>query len=501
MKYISLIPVLFILSCANKQTKIDQQEVSAPVATAIKNEIQKNASEHLQVVREAHDTDIKDGQVIGSSSIDKGDHHSEHTYFLYGAEHLKLENYYFDIPVVYNKSVQSWINYFLGRGKKHFVRYAERAGRYAPVLSTILEDYGMPKDLIFLAMAESGFQNKAKSWAKAVGPWQFMPFTGRKFGLSIDWYLDERRDPIKATIAAASYLKFLYEKFGSWELAMAGYNAGEGKIGRAIRRYRTKNFWKIRRGRYLKKETKNYVPKIMALAILGKNLSSFGFNKISFDRPLDFDEIEVGPLTDLYTIAQDLGTNFNTLHILNPELLRWVTPPGRSKYKLRVPIGKRVAYNDCCISKDYTAKNFQVYKIKGRRGAKLSDVAKKFKIKRKEVLEGLNGITSKRRLPRGSEVILPFRDNHNRKERMYSDLYELPSKRILRRRRYASRIRRAKRRGKLISNPSFYHTVSKGDTLWSIAREHRVSLDTLIRSNLRIVQSRMIRVGDKLVVR
>src|SRR5690606_20193905 len=135
----------------------------------------------------------------------------------YGAEHLNLENYYFDIPVVYNDEVKKWIKYFQGRGRAYFERYSARAGRYAPIMSKILDELGMPKDLIFLAMAESGFQNKAKSWARAVGPWQFMPFTGKRYGLKIDWYVDERQDPIKSTIAAAKYLAKLYADFGSWE--------------------------------------------------------------------------------------------------------------------------------------------------------------------------------------------------------------------------------------------------------------------------------------------
>ena len=234
-------------------------------------------SQNIRVVRKAQKTKTKAGQMVGSSSIKYKEANKRHVYFLYGAEHLNLKNYYFDIPVVFNKKVQNWIEYFLVRGRDHFIRYTQRAGRYAPVLGKILEDNGLPRDLIFLAMAESGFHNNAKSWAKAVGPWQFMPFTGRKYGLEVNWYLDERRDPLKSTLAAAQYLDDLYELFGSWELATAAYNAGEGKIGRAIRRYRTRNFWQLLKGRYLRRETKNYVPKIMALAIIGKNLKSFGF--------------------------------------------------------------------------------------------------------------------------------------------------------------------------------------------------------------------------------
>ena len=131
-------------------------------------------------------------------------------------------------------------------------------------------------------MAESGFQTKAKSYARAVGLWQFIPSTGRIYGLKIDWYIDERRDPIKSTIAASKYLKKLYEDYGDWEIAAAAYNAGEGKVNRAIARYKTDNFWNLIKKRYLRSETRNYVPKIMALAILGKNLNSLALAISSF---------------------------------------------------------------------------------------------------------------------------------------------------------------------------------------------------------------------------
>ncbi len=495
-----IILALFIVSsCAHKTPN-----KLADAAYTPKLDVEKVAadnSEHLDIVREAQEIDTIDGQVVGSASIEKSNAHKKHVYFLYGAEHLKLKNYYFDIPVVYNAPVKKWMNYFLSRGKEHFTRYTERAGRYAPVLGKILEDHGLPRDLIFLAMAESGFHNNAKSWAKAVGPWQFMPFTGKKFGLDINWYLDERRDPIKATIAASKYLGFLYNKFGSWELAASAYNAGEGKIGRAIRRYRTKNFWKITRGRYLRAETKNYVPKIMALAIIGKNLESFGFDDISFHRPLDFDEIEVSGNTDLYKVSEAINVEFDELKKLNPELMRWITPPDVDTYKLRIPVGKRYAFESCCSGKDLEANEYYTYRIKGKRGATLRNVAKRFRIKDVKVLETLNGVKSKKTLARGTMVVLPFHASHNKKENMYSDLYEKPSRRVRRARSYRSRIRRAKSNGKLINNPSEYYTVRKGDTLWSVARKHGVSLDTLIRSNLSVVQKRMIRVGDRLVIR
>jgi len=428
-------------------------------------------------------------------------HHSgKKTYFLYGAEHLKLENYYFDIPVVYNASVKKWIDYFVNkRGRGFFERYSARAGRYAPILGKILQDHGLPRDLIFLAMAESGFQNKAKSWAKAVGPWQFMPYTGKYYGLKIDWYVDERRDPIKATIAAAKYLSKLYRDFGSWELAAAGYNAGEGKVSRAIKRYKTENFWSIRKGRYLKPETKNYVPKIMALAIIGKNLKNFGFEDIDWHEPLDFEEIDVTGGQDLDKISDALGVHSDEIHRLNPEIRRWFTPPNLATYKLRVPVGYKAIWSECCQNTTFVAEDFQKYKVRGKRTT-LKDVARKFRIK-PYVLTELNKLAFSKRIKKGTVVLLPFKIGQNKRANMYEDLYERPRRKVRGRRKYKKRIRIAKRRGQKIRNPKEYYTVIKGDTLWTVARKKRISLDTLILSNLRIVQGRMIRAGDKLVIR
>jgi membrane-bound lytic murein transglycosylase D len=439
--------------------------------------------------------------IAGSANIDKDGRHKSKTYFLYGAETIQLDNYYFDIPVVYNTKVKQWIDYFLNRGRDFFESYSARAGRYAPVMGKILEDSGLPRDLIFLAMAESGFQTNAKSWARAVGPWQFMPYTAKKFGLKIDWYIDERRDPIKSTIAATRYLGKLYDDFGSWELAAAAYNAGEGKIGRAIRRYQTENFWNLMKGRYLKSETKNYVPKIMALAILGKNLKSFGLEDIDFHEPLDFDEISVPPMTDVMQVAQALDVEFEELERLNPEVLRWYTPPVGESYPLRIPVGKKAEWMNCCSGRDFSAKDFQTYIVSRGGATTLTGIAKRFKVA-PYVLTDLNqGPSVDQRLSTGTELKLPFKVGQSRRENMYADLYERPRKEILLRQAYRSRIHQASKHGKRITAPMEYYTVQKGDTLWTVSQKTGVPLDTIIISNMEIIKNRMIRAGDKLVVR
>ncbi len=436
-------------------------------------------------------------RVLGSATINNPHNHSRKTHFLYGAEQLKLREYYFDIPVVYNSKVKYWMNYFLNKGRPFFERYVERSGRFAPLMGDILEEQGLPRDLIFLAMAESGFNSKAKSRARAIGPWQFMSYTGRRYNLHIDWYIDERRDPIKSTKAAANYLTKLYNDFKSWSLAAAAYNAGEGKVSRAINRYRTDNFWNLTKRRYLRNETKNYIPKIMALAIIGKNLQSFGFNDIVFHEPFNYKLVTVGPMTDLYKVSDALDVDFDELQYLNPELLRWFTPP-KKKYNLRIPVDNSSRWSVCCLNKNFTAKDFKTYIIKGNRSTLLS-VARKFKIKSKDkyVLENLNNINSKIRLKRGTEVVLPFHKNHHLKHSLYADLYEPPRRSVIRRRKYRWRIRRAIKRGKQIKNPRYY-IVKKGDSLWGISRKTGTPIDSLIVSNLNIIKRRMIRRGDKL---
>ena len=488
MKYLALgllsVAVFFASSCSHLSTQ--------PTNTYSSPEIQPANDIKPQVKQDVPNT------IIGGARIDKSGNHTSKAYFLDGAEGLNLENYYFDIPVVYNDSVKKWIHYFSNRGRDYFETYSARGGRYAPMLGNMLEDNGLPRDLIYLAMAESGFQAKAKSYAKAVGLWQFIPSTGRHYGLKIDWYIDERRDPIKSTIAASKYLKKLYEDYGDWEIAASAYNAGEGKVNRAIARYKTDNFWDLRKGRYLKSETKNYVPKIMALAILGKNLNSFGFKDIEFHGPIDFIEIEVPSKTDLVTLAQEMKIDVEDIYSLNPELLRWYIPPTIEMYRLRVPAGTEVVYEQCCANKNFIASAFQKYRPDSV--STIALVAKKFRIA-PYVLEDLNSVRASTRVTKDQEVILPFREGQDVKEAMYADLYERPRKRVRAHQTYKGQIKLAKASGQKINNPKEFYTVQKGDTLWSVSKKTGTPVNALINTNISVVDGRMIKQGDKLAVR
>ncbi|MCM2322068.1 MAG: transglycosylase SLT domain-containing protein [Oligoflexia bacterium] len=190
---------------------------------------------------------------------------------------VKLKNTQFDYPITVNSRVEYWVDYFTGRGRPHFEKYLERSEYFIPYIEPILKQNGMPLDLVYLAMIESGFNNHARSHARAVGPWQFISATGKRYGLMVNWWVDERRDIRKSTLAAVEYLNDLYRMFGAWELAAAAYNAGENKVARGIQRFGTKDFWVLSRQRFFRPETRDYVPKIIAAALISKNREQFGF--------------------------------------------------------------------------------------------------------------------------------------------------------------------------------------------------------------------------------
>jgi membrane-bound lytic murein transglycosylase D len=494
MKYFGVLPLLLLLvfGCASNSKK-EYKPLLGYRSFGEEAEFNQGSRVQQHIVESSLTT--CDGCMLGSSNHSTFSSPMK-TYELKGAEHLNLKNVHFDIPVVWNEPVQKWVKYFSGRGRDYFVRYASRGGRYAPVLSKILADNGIPRDLIFLAMAESGFQNHAKSWAKAVGPWQFMSFTGKRYGLDIDWYTDERRDPLKASAAAAQYLKDLYEMFGTWELATASYNAGEGKISRAISRYGTRDFWKLTRNRYIKPETKNYVPKIMALAIIGKNLESFGFNDINFDQPLDYEEILVKGNSDLYEIAKVVGLEFEELSRYNPELIRWTTPPSEEFYPVRVPVGKAEAWVSYADKDGVVAKNYKIHEP--RKMTSLTSIAKHYQLP-VDVLKDLNP-DLENTVPGGKIVNLPFRADHDVRDMMYADLYDKKSRKYRHRRAYSRNIASIKG-GHTIRNPKQFYVVKKGDTLWHIARKTGVPMSTIIKSNAKIVKRRSVSPGDKLAIR
>jgi len=251
----------------------------------------------------------------------------------------------FDMPIQVNKEVRNYIYYFSTDRKEIFSRYLSRSTRYLPMIKKIFAEYGLPEDLAYLAMIESGYSNKARSVANAVGMWQFIRGTGLRYGLTINNVIDERRDPEKSTHAAAKYLLDLYKQFGSWYLAAASYNCGEGRVQREIdRNGNMKSFWDLSSNYSLPTETKNYVPQMIAATIIAKNPEKYGFRKIPYQPPLKYDVVKVTEPTSLRAAAVAAAVSLEEISALNPELLREATPTGVSAYLLKIPPGKKEAF-------------------------------------------------------------------------------------------------------------------------------------------------------------
>jgi membrane-bound lytic murein transglycosylase D len=246
----------------------------------------------------------------------------------------------YNVPIVMDSSVQHHIRYFNISIRNRFEQWLVRLSRYRPLVENIFTEFHLPSDLVYLSLVESGFNPYAYSRAKATGPWQFMKGTAKLYGLRVDAYVDERRDPIKSTVAAARYLRDLYDLFGAWPLAMAAYNAGEGKVMRALQKAQAESFTDISKTRLIRRETKEYVPRFMAATIIAKNPDRYGFPQEA-SAPHQFEEVIVTRPLHFHAIANATGVPFAELRLLNPELRRDATPPGDDSYLLKVPVGTK----------------------------------------------------------------------------------------------------------------------------------------------------------------
>lgn len=246
---------------------------------------------------------------------------------------------YFDIPVTYNTKVKWWINYFQTTGRKWFRTWLERSNAYLPAMQQTLARQGLPMDLAYVAMIESGFSSQATSTAEAVGYWQFIAPTANRYGLKTNWWLDERRDFTKSTLAAARYLGDLFKQFGSWYLTAAAYNMGEGRTQRLVNKYRSKNYWILSKRPDFPDETKQYIPKLLAAMLIAKAPKLYGFHELNPQQPYRFDYFTVPGGTDLYNLAKFTGVESGQLLKLNPELLKGFVPSSVRSHRIRIPKG------------------------------------------------------------------------------------------------------------------------------------------------------------------
>ena len=237
-----------------------------------------------------------------------------------------------------NKVAQHLLEFHLNQ-RRLFAKWLEHSGRYLPLMKDILREHGLPEDLVYVAMIESGLDTRALSPANASGPWQFVRGTGLKYGLKINSWIDERRDPLKSTEAAAKYFRDLYTLFGCWVLAVASYNAGEGTVLSAIERADSWDYWTLAKNNQLPAETREFVPKFMAATIIGKEYEEFGFKDLNFLPPLRLEYLKVKGGTPLKLVAKCSGASYEEIKRLNPELNKGITPPNLRTYRLKIPYG------------------------------------------------------------------------------------------------------------------------------------------------------------------
>ncbi len=304
-----------------------------------------------------------------------------------------------------SKAVEKNVGFFSTRIRDKFSLWLSRSGQYLELMKGILRKKDVPEDIVFLSLIESGFNPNAYSIAKAVGPWQFIASTARRYGLEITWWKDERKDPVKSTSAAADYLKDLYGMFGSWNLAMAAYNAGEGKILKAIRKSNVDDYWDLLDTKHIRTETKEYVPKFIAASIIANNPDDFGFNDIQYTEPLSYDEVELDSPVDLAVVAECAGTELEVIKKLNPELRRWCTPPDVEKYTLRIPKGTKDAFLEK-LSAVPEEDRFTIDRYTVKRGDTFKKIARMTGFPESVILS-LNSMEKIMPLKVGSKIYLP----------------------------------------------------------------------------------------------
>lgn len=385
-----------------------------------------------------------------------------------------LLNTRFDIPVVLNDDVLRLLNFYQNRGREIMEEGLKRSGMYVPLFREIFREEGVPLDLVYMAHVESHFKPNAYSRARARGLWQFMLGTGRLYGLRQDWWIDERSDIVKSTHAAAQHLRDLYERFGDWHLAMAAYNVGSSRIERVRRRYGELDYWAMVKRRMLPRETRSFVPSILAALIIFRNPERYGFS-VEPDPPLQFETVDLKEQVDLRVVAEEIDVRVTDLFALNPELRRGITPFHYDDYELKVPLGKadflkkRLAE----LPKD---RKVQVRHHKVKRGETLGLIAQRYSSSVSAIAQ-VNRIRNVHWLREGQDLLIPLAGGYSAASAarsMEPTPQQLPATYIVRR----------------------------GDSLSRISSRYRVTIkDLLLWNNLEVDQfiypGQRIRILDK----
>jgi membrane-bound lytic murein transglycosylase D len=401
---------------------------------------------------------------------------------------LSLTSHDVDIPL--NRKVLSYIELFQGNLREWFDAGLRRGAKYMPMIEQEFRAQGLPLDLAYIPLIESAFKTNAQSRAKAKGLWQFMRPTGLEHGLKQNWYVDERSDPEKATKAAAQYLKTLGRMFdGDWHLAMASYNGGPGRVQRAIRRSRKDDFWDLTAtSRYLPRETREYVPMILAAMVIAKNPAQYGFT-IEPELPLAYEKVPVPDPIDLRRVAEWTSAPIDHIEELNPELRRWTTPVRYPNYEIKVPVGTGDAFRArLAESAPESLTAFQWHSVK--RGESLQTIARKLKVKQADLAEA-NSLSLRARVKPGQQLIIPRAPT----TLLAAGAEPVPEPVVA----DAPEAVVAEARPERLDPQKLVYRVKRGDTLFSIARNHNTTVESLRSWNTRIRGSR-INIGDRLTI-
>jgi membrane-bound lytic murein transglycosylase D len=391
-----------------------------------------------------------------------------------------------DIPIVVNESVLRIIAVFQNDLHDVIARGLARSGRYVPMIHRIFEEEGIPRDLAQVAMIESSFLPRARSSKAAHGIWQFMPRTGRQYGLATNAVVDERSDPEKATRAAARHLKYLHVLFHDWDLAMAAYNAGEGKVLKAMARTGFADFWQLAASGMLKPQTISYVPAVIAATLIAKNPAHYGFD-IEYEKPLQYETVELKRPVRLKSLADEEHVPFDELRRLNPELKTDVTPREPDGYDLKVPVGTRetvlAAY---AVAPTAAPPSYRRHLT--RRGETLASIARRFHVSAASLSE-INSFPERTKLPRGRLILIPVRAK--------TQLAALKSPRKKKGAGSEKTVAAARPSAGPAPAPKTYR-VRGGDTLYRIALKHGTTVALLMTANS--LSSQHIHPGDRLTI-
>jgi membrane-bound lytic murein transglycosylase D len=398
-----------------------------------------------------------------------------------------------DIPIPQNERVLSSVELLQGRLREYVQESLTRGARYLPMIQNVFRAEGLPLDLAFIPIIESGFKTNALSRAKAKGPWQFMIPTAQDHGLKTNWYIDERSDFEKSTVAAAQYLKMLSNLFdGDWHLVLAAYNGGQGRVQRAMKNSGRSNFWELSgSSRYLPKETREYVPLILAAMVVGRNPAQYGF-EIATGEPMAYDKVSIDRAIDLRRVAEWTGSSVDEIQTLNPELRRWTTPLRYPDYELKVPEGTADQFRARLASaraSDLNSLNW--YTV--RRGESLATIARKLRVNKTE-LAAANSLSTKSKVRTGQKLVIPRAPATllaTRTERSAPPV--LASRPVTGTAAVPDAVRASSR------TPTTYYRVKRGDTLFSIARLFNTTVGKIKSWNR--LRGNAINVGKRLLIR